>query len=350
MRIFTVDKDGSFDEFKNKCFKSKYEEKLLEEWLEKNPDGIIEESRVLIIGRQVNTNLGGFIDLLGLDKFGNVVVIELKRDRTPRDTIAQALEYSSFIEKISVEQLENILKKYLNDESLKLAEYHKEYFQLSNDEAFSFNKEQHIVIVGQKISPEIKQTSNYLLNKGIKVTCVEFSFFQTNDEKSLISQEIIVGKNSIKQPKLSTESMPKIDKKDFIKSVNIFGRKVFNEIFEFAKTYHLPIHWGTKGFSLNYNLNGIHIPLCYFYPPESVYKQTVRTLLYDNVGINTKTDITENEIKKLYEEALNTKLFEPAGRELKMNINKEFQKEEIKCFLNWIETLIKIIDNSGLKN
>ena len=74
--------------------------------LETNPDGILEDGRVLIIGRQVRTDLGGVIDLLGVDRQGNVVVVELKRDRTPRDVVAQALEYAAFAARLDVDALE----------------------------------------------------------------------------------------------------------------------------------------------------------------------------------------------------------------------------------------------------
>jgi RecB family endonuclease NucS len=38
----------------------------------------------MVIGRQVHTGYGGFVDVLGVDLEGRVHVIELKRDRTPR--------------------------------------------------------------------------------------------------------------------------------------------------------------------------------------------------------------------------------------------------------------------------
>jgi len=51
---------------------------------------------LLIIGRQAPTGFGGLIDLLALDAEGRVHVLELKPDRTPRDVVAQALDYGSW--------------------------------------------------------------------------------------------------------------------------------------------------------------------------------------------------------------------------------------------------------------
>src|SRR3990172_887507 len=171
MRVFDVQPDGTFREYVHALFQVDHEEVILEDWLESNPGAILEDGALLIIGRQVATDLGGFIDLLGIDREGEVVVIELKRDRTPRDTLAQALEYVSFAERLDTEQLETILRSYLNDESLSLAEHHREYFELGGDEAVAFNKDQRIVIVGQQVTPEIRQTASFLRSRGLRVTC-----------------------------------------------------------------------------------------------------------------------------------------------------------------------------------
>ena len=60
--------------------------------------------------------------LFGIDGQGDVVVLEFKRDRTPRGTLTQALEYASFVETLDWEQIEGILRAYLNDESVNLVE------------------------------------------------------------------------------------------------------------------------------------------------------------------------------------------------------------------------------------
>ena len=130
MRLFGIDNKGEFKEFIEIQFQTNHQESVLEEWLESNPEGIVEDGKLLIIGRQVNTNLGSTIDLLAIDSRGDLVVLELKRDRTPRDTLAQSLEYASFVEQLNSEQIEEILCAYTNDDSVSLADYHRQYFKL----------------------------------------------------------------------------------------------------------------------------------------------------------------------------------------------------------------------------
>jgi RecB family endonuclease NucS len=124
MRLFTIDKSGKMAPYKQESFKKLHIETDLEVLLENNPEYFFEDSKILIIGRQVTTNLNTSIDLLGLGNMGNTVVIELKRDKTPRETVAQLLEYASFVEKLDYSQLNDIFQDYSGEES-NLEEYHQ---------------------------------------------------------------------------------------------------------------------------------------------------------------------------------------------------------------------------------
>ena len=58
-------------------------------------DMIVAEPRILssewmLIGQQEPTGLGGRIDLLAIAPDASLVLIELKRNRTPREIVAQA--------------------------------------------------------------------------------------------------------------------------------------------------------------------------------------------------------------------------------------------------------------------
>ena len=86
-------------------------EEQIEDAIEKSP-GIL-GGDVLIIGRQVSTSSGP-LDLLALDDENHLVVIENKRDRTPREVTAQVLDYASWASKLTLDDIEEIYADYRN--------------------------------------------------------------------------------------------------------------------------------------------------------------------------------------------------------------------------------------------
>ena len=50
-----------------------------------------------MIGRQVDTAFGGRIDLLTIGAGGALSIVEMKRHKTPRDIVAQVLDYASWV-------------------------------------------------------------------------------------------------------------------------------------------------------------------------------------------------------------------------------------------------------------
>lgn len=67
---------------------------------------------LLIIGQQVHTASGNRLDLLGIDADGDLHIIELKRDRTPRDVVAQVLDYASWVRDLSYEDVTDIFDDF----------------------------------------------------------------------------------------------------------------------------------------------------------------------------------------------------------------------------------------------
>src|SRR5690606_36391337 len=66
----------------------------------------------MLIGRQESTGRGGRIDLLALAPDASLVLIEIKRDRTPRDVVAQALDYASWVERLEPSDIETIYQRF----------------------------------------------------------------------------------------------------------------------------------------------------------------------------------------------------------------------------------------------
>jgi hypothetical protein len=344
MRLQSIESDGTFREFARIDLDAEH---VLEQWLEQNPKAILEDGKILVIGRQVLTNLGTRIDLLGIDRAGDVVVVELKRDRTPRDTLAQALEYASFVEPLTVEQLEEILQRYSGEEA-PLADVHRSCFALAPEEAISFNKDQRIVIAGQSMTPEVRQTAVFLRRKGVRVTCLEFEFFATGAGQKALSSEIVVGEDLGPSGKLETSSAPRLSQADFFRSLDENGRPFFERLFEFAAKQGRVVHWGTNGFSLNVDLDGTHVALCFGYRPGSAFGQSLYTVLYRRGGLLLKTAaptaVADGLAKKLAESGF----VASAGKELKCVLNRPWTSDQIGAILSWLQELEDAIRQHGL--
>lgn len=345
MKLFTIDKNGKLIPYKEHDFKDSKREEDLEVLLENNPEYFFEGSKVLIIGRQVTTNLNTFIDLLGIDKSGNTVVVELKRGKTPRETVAQLLEYASFIENLDYSQLNEIYQDYSGEES-SLEDYHQQYFQSDSDEKVSFNKSTRLIIVAQEISKEIRQTALFLRKKGVDIYCMEFKYFETKSGEKIISSDFIVGEEEFIRQKVQSVSLPKVDEKQFLSSLDKNGLEVFQQIFEFAKQNALLVRWGSKGFSLSLEIDDSSIWLFLGYPPNSVFKQSI----YIRFEVFSQKTNYPEEITKIYKEGLmKLDFFEETKSGLKWAIDRFYSENEVKQFLGVVKEVISKIKERGLR-
>jgi hypothetical protein len=178
---------------------------------------------------------------------------------------------------------------------------------------------------------------------------VEFTYFQGDSGTRLLSQEIVVGKESGRPPQVLSGSLPTVTENEFLNSLDDSGKAVFSAILALAKERAMPIHWGTKGFSLNVDLDGNHVAVCYGYPNGSVYRQSVYTTMAGQGSMTSKTAVPEDVIKTLRAKAMSTGLFRPAGRDLKCPVNRTFTESEISALLTWLEDVAEAIRQYGLK-
>ena len=94
------------DDLQQVTFSSIDSEAKLEETLAK--DVSILSPKLMLIGCQIPTAYGKFIDMLAIDVEGNLSIIELKRNQTPREVVAQVLDYASWVENLSYDDIAEI--------------------------------------------------------------------------------------------------------------------------------------------------------------------------------------------------------------------------------------------------
>lgn len=150
-------------------------------------DMIVAEPRMLsdewmLIGRQEDTGLGGRIDLLAIAPDGALVLIELKRDRTPRDVVEQALDYASWVERLHAEDIDAIYRRFLPGGSL--TENFRQRFGRELDED-ALNQSHQIIIVAASLDDGTERIVRYLTERDIPINVLCFQVFTYGTEQLL---------------------------------------------------------------------------------------------------------------------------------------------------------------------
>ncbi|MBK1789858.1 endonuclease NucS domain-containing protein [Persicirhabdus sediminis] len=141
----------------------------------------------LLIGQQVQTTHGGFIDLLAIDAEGNLVVIELKKDKTPRDVVAQALDYASWIKTLESNDIAEIYdhcRERLNHSAESLDLCFENFFGGKLNEE-DLNSSHQIVVVASKLDASTERIVNYLNELDVAINVLFFEVFQHRNERLL---------------------------------------------------------------------------------------------------------------------------------------------------------------------
>jgi hypothetical protein len=148
---------------------------------------------VLVLGREVSTEFGGRIDILALDREGNIVVVECKRDRTPRDIIAQILDYASWVSKLSTREVHEIAHNKLG-KPLQMA--FQDRFGIGLPE--NLNESHSLIIVASEFDSSSRRIVSYLAEE--HDLAINTAFFNTFEHEGqtflttdwLLDQEEVV--------------------------------------------------------------------------------------------------------------------------------------------------------------
>lgn len=156
-------------------FSSLATEQSLEDMIFK--DSTILGSDLMVIARQVLTDHGGYVDVLAVDAEGHLHVLELKRDRTPREVVAQALDYGSWAKDLTLDQVAAIFGA---QNGLGFEEAFAERFGTPVPDVF--NADQQLTVVAAALDPASDRIITYLAEKyGVPINAVFFRYFADGD-------------------------------------------------------------------------------------------------------------------------------------------------------------------------
>lgn len=213
MRVFDCHTDTEPPETRKLEQWSFETERRLESWLHANPDVILDEP-LLIFGRQYRLETG-LPDLLALDRWGNVAVIELKRGESgsgsaSEETIlSQPQNYASNLSRYDYDDLNDIYREYKRNiqsgewnvgespvvEASLNAAYRAKFEGSLEPE--SFGRQERILVLAETITRRTETNARYLNEQGLNVQCVEVQVFTTQpddpgDGYTLIASQTVV--------------------------------------------------------------------------------------------------------------------------------------------------------------
>lgn len=247
MPLYHKDATGSFVPFKAMPFPDL--EKVLEALIEANPHVLLEDENVVIFARQPQTAFGKYPDLLAIDQTGACVIIELKRGETPRDVVAQALEYAAWVDSLTQDDLNDLARTYAANHNLEATSiedlYRRAFVEGGANEdgpsltdRITFNHRQRLIIVAEHFSPEVEQTLRYLRTKlGVDVTGLQLSVHMAGAQ-TVIATNIVVGRErpTTAAAKSSTAIVPEADDAIFARVKTDFVRHAVTAIEDWIKS------------------------------------------------------------------------------------------------------------------
>ena len=187
-------------------------ESHLESWLENSPWALVQEEPILWIDRQTSANVEEstiFPDLLGLDSEGNLVIVELKRSKAPREVVAQLLEYAAWAKELSDEQIQEIAATYSQavKKGTTLQDAFSETFEVEN-EMPALNRRVRLFIVAAEIPASVLRVSRFLRTfHSMDINCLAVSTFQTESGEVLVDTEAKVGQEDIPASKAGRQNV-----------------------------------------------------------------------------------------------------------------------------------------------
>lgn len=159
----------------------------LEKWLKTNSNII--GNNILIFGEQVWTKSGP-LDFIGIDKHGNLVIVELKRDKLAREVLAQAIDYASDVANWEIEKLNEICLKYSGNS---LEDYIADNFEDVELDDLIINNAQRLLLVGFSIDEALSCMIEWLSSKyDLGINAIILNYVKTSSGNELLSRTVII--------------------------------------------------------------------------------------------------------------------------------------------------------------
>jgi len=127
---------------------------------------------------------------LAIDRTGSVVVIELKRDRLPREALAQAIDYAADIATWSLDKLGEVCASYCGET---LEDVLSNAFPDIDLEGLTINGAQRIALVGFALDPALERMIEWLSEAyGVAINAVVLKYIRTANGAEILTRSAVI--------------------------------------------------------------------------------------------------------------------------------------------------------------
>lgn len=172
-----------------------WERTHIEEWVRLNPEISGEDLLIVSIEFDRFNNSSDRLDLLAVDRQGNLVVIELKRDSAAGYADLQAIRYAAMVSSMTIDMLVPYYisyKKKYDSVVLSEVEAKEQIIEFVESDTFSeLSTKPRIIICSEGFSPGITSTVLWLRDSHIDISCVTITPYQV-DGKIIIVPKVII--------------------------------------------------------------------------------------------------------------------------------------------------------------
>jgi hypothetical protein len=167
----------------------------LEKWVEICPQILGEELLITTTEYDRFDKTSERLDLLAIDKEGNLVIIELKRVESGKYIDLQALKYAAYCSTLSLEDVVDLFQKYLIMKGDKLSNEevrNKILNFIANDEFEEINERPRIILVAKEFRPEVTASVIWLRKFAIDISCIKLSPYELKDGNIALDSSILI--------------------------------------------------------------------------------------------------------------------------------------------------------------
>ena len=173
-----------------------WERKHIQEWLRQAPELLGEELLILSIEFDRFTNSKDRLDILALDRKGNIVVVELKRDPFAGYADLQSIRYAAMVSSLTIDNLLPYYlayqKKYLGVNSPSKENSLADIQEFVTNEDFEeLSNTPRIILCSEDFSQEITTTVLWLNENGLDISCVKITPHNLGDKIAIVPNKII---------------------------------------------------------------------------------------------------------------------------------------------------------------